>query len=68
MLGAKSFEQLQAEGKVSFKGDPRPFNELRSILTVFTPDFQIFPGTANARPVPAAKPFQFVLNPMTIAE
>ena len=45
-----------------------PFNELRSILTVFTPDFQIFPGTANARPVPAAKPFQFVLNPMTIAE
>lgn len=69
MMGASTFEQLEQEGKVRFDGDRRPFNELRSILTVFTPDFQIFPGTVNARPVQTTvKPFQFVLDPMTIAE
>jgi alkyl sulfatase BDS1-like metallo-beta-lactamase superfamily hydrolase len=69
MMGAKTFEQLEAEGKARFQGDRTPFEQLRSILTVFTPDFEIFPGTRNLRPVPSAvKPFQFVLTPLTIAE
>lgn len=69
MLGAKTFEQLEQEGRVRFEGDRTPFNQLRSALTVFTPDFEIFPGTRNARPVPSGvKPFQFTLNPLTIAE
>ncbi len=69
MLGAKTFEQLEQEGRVRFEGDRTPFNQLRSVLTVFTPDFEIFPGTRNARPVPSGvKPFQFALNPLTIAE
>ena len=69
MVGAKTFEQLEAEGKARFEGDRRPFNELRSILTVFTPDFEIFPATANARPVPTrVKPFQFGYDLMSLAE
>lgn len=69
MVGAKTFEQLEADGKAKFEGDRRPFNELRSILTVFTPDFEIFPGTANARPVPTdVKPFQFGYDLMSLAE
>ena len=69
MLGAKSFEQLEAEGKARFEGDRRPFNELRSILTVFSPDFEIFPGTRNARQVPStAKPFQYVVSPIGMSE
>ena len=50
MVGAKSFEQLEADGKARFEGDRRPFNELRSILTVFTPDFEIFPGNRQCSP------------------
>lgn len=69
MMGAKTFEQLEQEGLARFDGDRQPFNELRSILTVFTPDFEIFPGTRNARAVPAsAKPFQFVVDRLAISE
>jgi hypothetical protein len=39
------------------------------MLTVFTPDFEIFPGTANTRPVrTSVKPFQFVVDAMANAE
>lgn len=69
MVGAKSFDQLETEGLVKFEGDRRPFNELRSILTVFTPNFEIFPATANAQPVPTnVKPFQFGADLMSVAE
>lgn len=69
MVGAKTFEQLETEGLAQFEGDRKPFDELRSILTVFTPDFEIFPETANARPVPTdMKPFQFGYDLMSLAE
>lgn len=69
MVGAKTFEELEAQGKAKFEGDRRPFNELRSILTVFTPDFEIFPETANASPVPTnVKPFQFGYDLMSLVE
>jgi hypothetical protein len=54
---------------VTFDGDRKPFKELASILTVFTPDFEIFPATPNARPVPSdVKPFQFGYDLMSVAE
>ncbi len=38
--------------------------QLAGTLTAFTPDFEVFPGTRNARQVPATtKPFQVLLQP-----
>jgi alkyl sulfatase BDS1-like metallo-beta-lactamase superfamily hydrolase len=69
MMGNKTFEQLEKEGRARFEGDRTPFNQLASMLTVFTPDFEIFPGTANTRPVrTSVKPFQFVVDSMANAE
>ncbi len=69
MMGAKTFEQLEKEGKARFEGDRKPFNDLRSILTVFTPDFEIFPGTRNARAVQTGvKPFQVPLQSLSLSE
>jgi len=64
MMGSKSFEALETEGKAQFGGDRRPFEQLRSTLVQFTPDFEVFPGTRNARATPAAtKPFQMIVQP-----
>ena len=68
MMGVRSFEQLEADGRARFDGDRRPFNELRSILTVFTPDFEVFPGTLNARATPATKPFEVSLQTLSLSE
>ena len=70
MMGASTFEELEAAGKAKFEGSRKPFEQLRSLLTQFTPDFEIMPGTKNARPTPAStKPFQMVVQPaMTFAE
>lgn len=69
MMGAKSFEQLETEGKVKFEGSREPFKQLASILTIFSPDFEIFPKTANARPVPSSlKPFQLPPEALTVPE
>ena len=64
MMGAQSFEALEAQGKARFVGDRKPFEQLRGLMTQFTPDFEVFPGTRNARSAPAAtKPFQMVVQP-----
>ena len=64
MMGAQSFEALEAQGKARFVGDRKPFEQLRGLMTQFTPDFEVFPGTRNARSAPAnTKPFQMVLQP-----
>ncbi|KAB7644356.1 alkyl/aryl-sulfatase [Polymorphobacter fuscus] len=69
MMGTNTFEELEQAGLARFEGDRRPFDELRSTLTVFTPDFEIFPGTRNARPVQTgAKPFQYVVDRLAISE
>lgn len=70
MMGAQSFEALEAQGKARFVGDRRPFEQLRGLMTPFTPDFEVFPGTRNARSAPAAtKPFQMVVQPaLTFAD
>ena len=45
MGGQTTFDQLLAEGKVKFVGDRKAFDQLKSTLTVFKPDFELMPGT-----------------------
>ncbi|WP_231969754.1 alkyl sulfatase dimerization domain-containing protein [Polynucleobacter necessarius] len=47
MGGQTTFEQLQAEGKAKFDGDRKAFDQLKSALTVFKPDFELMPGTKS---------------------
>jgi alkyl sulfatase BDS1-like metallo-beta-lactamase superfamily hydrolase len=60
MGGATTFDKLLAAGKAKFDGDRKPFDQLRSILTAFAPNFEMLPGTKPVKPVtPAAKdPFE----------
>ena len=59
MGGSSSFDQLLKDGKVKFEGERKPFDQLRSLLTRFTPDFELLPGTkAEAEPAAVkADPF-----------
>ena len=55
MGGQSTFEKLLTEGKVRFDGDRKSFDQLRSTLTVFVPDFELMPGTkGKAAPKPTA--------------
>jgi alkyl sulfatase BDS1-like metallo-beta-lactamase superfamily hydrolase len=58
MMGVKTFDDLISEGKAKFEGDRKPFDQLRSILVAFTPDFEILPGTASKAPAKGLKPFE----------
>jgi hypothetical protein len=49
MGGTKTFDDLLKMGKAKFDGDRKPFDQLRSILTRFTPDFELIPGTKPAK-------------------
>ena len=53
MGGQTTFEKLQAEGKAKFDGDRKAFEQLRSTLTTFTPDFELMPGTKGKAAPPA---------------
>ena len=55
MSSQATFEKLQAEGKAKFEGDRKAFEQLRSTMTTFTPDFELMPGT-KAKKAPATKP------------
>ncbi|KEY58539.1 alkyl/aryl-sulfatase [Serratia sp. DD3] len=75
MMGATTFEALEKEGKVKMEGDRSAYSKLKGTLTRFTPDFEIIPGTVNARPTPASNvnsktprdnsnnPFEYVIYP-----
>jgi alkyl sulfatase BDS1-like metallo-beta-lactamase superfamily hydrolase len=52
MGGKATFDQLLAEGRVKFAGDRKPFDQLKSTLTIFQPDFELIPGTKANIPVP----------------
>ena len=65
MMGTSTFDDLIKSGKAKFTGDRKPFDQLRSILVVFAPNFEILPGTA-ARPT-AAKPTEEP-NPFKVPE
>jgi len=58
MMGASTFEALIAAGKAKFEGDTKGFDQLRTSLVGFTPDFEILPGTAAKAPATAPKPFE----------
>jgi alkyl sulfatase BDS1-like metallo-beta-lactamase superfamily hydrolase len=60
MMGLASFDDLIKAGKAKFDGDRAGFDQLRSILVPFTPDFEIMPGTAPKTPAKAPKPFEVV--------
>jgi alkyl sulfatase BDS1-like metallo-beta-lactamase superfamily hydrolase len=58
MMGATTFDQLAAEGKVRFDGDRAVIGKLRDLMVTFTPDFEILPGTApTQRQVPPGRSF-----------
>ena len=58
MMGQASFDDLIEAGKAKFEGDRTGFDQLRSILVPFTPDFEILPGTARATKSEGPKPFE----------
>ncbi|WP_206194054.1 alkyl/aryl-sulfatase [Serratia microhaemolytica] len=73
MMGITSFEALEEQGKAKFDGDRSAYEQLKSLMVVFTPNFEMMPGTVNAAPTPAsanrnnsaprydAKPFEYVI-------
>lgn len=48
MMGVSTFEDLIAANKAKFEGDRKPYEQLKSILVTFTPNFEILPGTVIA--------------------
>jgi alkyl sulfatase BDS1-like metallo-beta-lactamase superfamily hydrolase len=58
MMGVASFDDLIKAGKAKFEGDRTGFDQLRSILTPFTPDFEILPGTRPQSASTPPKPFE----------
>ena len=64
MGGTVTFDQLIQEGKAKFDGNRRPFDVLRSAMVRFTPDFEVLPGTKQAKvPAPPAKKDPFEADP-----
>jgi alkyl sulfatase BDS1-like metallo-beta-lactamase superfamily hydrolase len=49
MAGLSTFEQQVVAGKAMLEGDRTVFEQLRSLLVEFTPDFEIMPGTKPAK-------------------
>ncbi|MCX7892934.1 MAG: MBL fold metallo-hydrolase [Burkholderiales bacterium] len=58
MMGAASFDDLIKSGKARFEGNRAGFDQLRSILVLFTPDFEIMPGTRPQNAAAPPKPFE----------
>ena len=58
MMGASSFDDLIKAGKAKFEGDRKPFDQLRSLMVVFHPNFEMLPGTAPKAPSALPKPFE----------
>ncbi|MGQ9873087.1 alkyl/aryl-sulfatase [Leptodesmis sp.] len=49
MAGLSTFPDLIGAGRVKLEGNPAVFEQLRSLLVEFTPDFEIMPGTHPAK-------------------
>jgi alkyl sulfatase BDS1-like metallo-beta-lactamase superfamily hydrolase len=66
MMGMASFDDLIKAGKAKFDGNRAGFDQLRSILVPFTPNFEILPGTAPRQQADAPKPFEVrdLVNPL----
>ena len=70
MGGQSTFEKLLSEGKARFDGDRKVFDQLKSTLTIFTPDFELMPGTKSrkldAKSAPKATKDPFAAQDMAI--
>ena len=66
MMGVATFDDLIKAGKAKFDGNRTGFDQLRSILVPFTPDFEILPGTAPKQRANLPKPFEVrdLVNPL----
>lgn len=60
MGGQATFDSLVSSGKAKMDGDRKPFDQLRSIIEHFSPDFEIMPGTKPAKAIThqAKDPFE----------
>ena len=60
MMGKISFDDKLKEGKAKLKGDRKPYDELANMLTTFTMEFELIPGTLpDAAAIPATEnPFK----------
>lgn len=56
MGGKATFDDLIKNGKAKFEGDRKPFDQLRSTLTQFAPDFELMPGTKSGKEAPPPTP------------
>ncbi|MFQ5932800.1 MAG: alkyl/aryl-sulfatase, partial [Nitrospiraceae bacterium] len=50
MMGAVTFDEQIEAGKAKLVGDREPYEQLKSVLVHFTPDFEMMPGTKPAKP------------------
>ena len=56
MGGKATFDALIGAGKARFDGDRKAFEQLRSTIVQFAPDFEIMPGTKPVKEQPVPKP------------
>ncbi|MDH6242206.1 alkyl sulfatase BDS1-like metallo-beta-lactamase superfamily hydrolase [Polynucleobacter sphagniphilus] len=66
MGGQTTFDQLLAQGKAQFDGDRKAFDQLKSTLTVFKPDFELMPGTKPKVDVPMKPRDQFEVQDLAV--
>ncbi|GMQ75440.1 MAG: alkyl sulfatase dimerization domain-containing protein [Gammaproteobacteria bacterium] len=50
MMGKVSFDEQITAGKAKLVGDRTAYEQLKTVLVNFTPDFEIMPGTKPAKP------------------
>ena len=58
MAGKVTFDDQIKKGKAKLVGDRKPYDQLKSILVQFTPDFEILPGTKSWPSKPDKTPFE----------
>ncbi len=60
MMGKATLDDQIVAGKAKLDGDRKPYDQLKSILVQFTPDFELMPGTKPAKPIShsAKDPFE----------
>jgi hypothetical protein len=56
MMGIASFDDLIKDGKATFVGDRKRFDQLLALMVRFSPNFEILPGSAPQAPAGALQP------------
>jgi len=60
MMGTKTFDDQISAGNAKFEGDRKVYEQLKSLLVVFRPDFEMIPGTAAPRATSSTEnPFKY---------